>query len=318
MSFRSRFVQGLDRRTLMMAAGATGLSGATTAFAGNRSTSRQRQLRHFPAQTTWQAEPAQVAATHGRADVGGAQLSYWDTGGSGPAVVLLHANTGSAMTWGYQQPVLAEAGFRVIGYSRRGYQGSETGDAAQPGTAVDDLLRLLDHLKIRRCHVVGTALGGFTVSDFAIAHTERLQSMTIASSLAGITDPDFVDKTETLLPPNFSSLPPEFRELGPSYRASNPAGVARWLELQRGAVTARALVQRRVGKVSVTDLASITCPQLLITGDADLYMPPARMRELAQRLPRANTAILAEAGHAAFWEQPIAFNKALLDFIAAT
>src|SRR5689334_12789341 len=67
--------------------------------------------------------PAQVPAKEGVAPVAGTHLAYWDTGGNGPAIVLLHPATGTARIWSYQQPVLAKAGFRVIAYSRRGYAG---------------------------------------------------------------------------------------------------------------------------------------------------------------------------------------------------
>src|SRR5215471_14330796 len=66
------------------------------------------------------AVPEQVKVTEGLADLPGAKLWFWDTGGSGPIVILLHANTGSGAFWPYQQPALAKAGYRVIGYSRRG------------------------------------------------------------------------------------------------------------------------------------------------------------------------------------------------------
>ena len=48
------------------------------------------------------------------ADVPGAKLWGWDTGGHGEPIVLLHPNTGSAASWGYQQPVFARAGHRVV------------------------------------------------------------------------------------------------------------------------------------------------------------------------------------------------------------
>src|SRR6188768_4254859 len=72
--------------------------------------------------------PAQVPVTEGRAKLPGTTLWYWDTGGKGPIVVLLHAASGSGAFWGYQQPALVEAGYRVIGYSRRGYLKSDPGD----------------------------------------------------------------------------------------------------------------------------------------------------------------------------------------------
>jgi len=90
--------------------------------------------------------PPQVPVTEGLLDVRGAQLWYWDTGGKGEATVLLHPATGSGATWGYQQPALAKAGYRVIGYSRRGHFRSVITDANAGSSALEDLLALTSHL----------------------------------------------------------------------------------------------------------------------------------------------------------------------------
>jgi len=56
--------------------------------------------------------PAQVSAKDGVAQIPDTRLWYWDTGGQGVPIVLLHPATGSALIWGYQQPVFAKAGYR--------------------------------------------------------------------------------------------------------------------------------------------------------------------------------------------------------------
>jgi len=56
--------------------------------------------------------PAQVLAKDGVAQIPDSRLWYWDTGGQGVPIVLLHPSTGSALIWGYQQPVFAKAGYR--------------------------------------------------------------------------------------------------------------------------------------------------------------------------------------------------------------
>src|SRR3954465_5340275 len=68
--------------------------------------------------------PAQVPAKEAWAQLADTRLFYWDTGGDGQPIVLMHPNSGSAMIWGYQQPAFAGAGYRVIAYSRRGYTNS--------------------------------------------------------------------------------------------------------------------------------------------------------------------------------------------------
>src|SRR4029077_2634120 len=142
----------------------------------------------------------------------------------------LHPVTGSGAIWGYQQPVLAKAGYRVIGYSRRGHYRSGPVSAEQPGTAADDLRELLDHIGVTRCHLVGSAAGGFVPPDFVLSYPDRVFTITIACSLGGVQDAEFLRTTERILPPGFRELPPDFRELSASYRAAHPQGVARWLE----------------------------------------------------------------------------------------
>jgi len=114
--------------------------------------------------------PEQAKVTEGMADLPGAKLWYWDTGGTGPVVILLHANTGSGALWPYQQPALAKAGYRVIGYSRRGCYKSEPGDRNNPGIASDDLHHLVAHLGIGKFHAVGLALGGIITADYSLSH----------------------------------------------------------------------------------------------------------------------------------------------------
>src|SRR3984957_6095244 len=135
--------------------------------------------------------PAQAPVSEAVAELPGTRLWYWDTGGSGRPVVLLHAATHSAAGWVYQQPVLAAAGYRVIAYSRRGYFGSDPGDPANPGYAADDLDNLLRHLKLDQVDLVAAAHGGFFALDFALAYPAKVRTLTIVASLMGITDADY-------------------------------------------------------------------------------------------------------------------------------
>ncbi|WP_158287790.1 alpha/beta fold hydrolase [Falsiroseomonas bella] len=242
-------------------------------------------------------------------------LAYWDTGGPGEPVLLLHPGTGSLEIWEHQRPALAAAGYRAIGYSRRGHRGSDPGSAEAPGTGSGDLAALLDHLGIARCHLVGAAAGGIVALDFALSRADRLISLTLSCSILGIADPDYAAVSEGLRPPGFAAMPPEFRELGPSYRAANPAGVASWLELEHRAIPGRQLRQPTANRITFAALRALDLPCLLMTGDADLWIPPSLLRQVATHVPRAETRVIAECGHSAHWEQPAAFNAALLDFL---
>ena len=262
--------------------------------------------------------PAQHPAKMAVAALPNANLAYWDTEGAGEAVILLHPATGSYLVWGYQQPEFARAGFRTIGYSRRGFAGSDAGNGQ--GNDAGDLLALADHLGVRRFHLVSTAAGAFTGLEFAVAHQDRLLTLTLACSISGSDGAGTGAARDRLRPKEFSSLPPSFQELSPAYRAANADGMAHWEALQRQSRNPAALVGKPAGppsqpKFTPDDLARLTIPTLLIAGGADLFAPPPLMRALAGLLPNAKLLEIADAGHSAYWEQPKIFNRLVLDFL---
>jgi pimeloyl-ACP methyl ester carboxylesterase len=305
----------IDRRGLLLAGPAAASAGLIPEMASAAQPARA-PMRLLPAQYSWAPAPRQAPAKEGLAPLPGAKLWFWDTGGPGEAIVLLHPNTGTSASWVYQQPVFAAAGHRVIAYSRRGYGQSEAGLATEPGVGSADLHALMDHLGVGRFHLVGCAAGGFLVSDYALSHPDRLLSMTIASSQGGITDPAYREVSDRLQVEGFRQMPAAFREVGPSYRALNPAGTARWAELEKAAIPNGRINQKMANDLTWAAIERITIPTLLLTGSADLILPPSRLPEIASHLKNAETVVVSEAGHSAYWEQPMAFNSAVLDFIS--
>src|SRR5690242_3223440 len=129
------------------------------------------------------------------ADIPGARIWYEDTGGSGPAVVLLHARTGSAAMWQRQLAALSAAGYRCIAYDRRQSGRTEVVTGAPGALPADDLLALLDRLAVQRCHVVGTAAGGIVALDFALSHPARARGLVFANSVGSAEikqDPEYI------------------------------------------------------------------------------------------------------------------------------
>lgn len=306
---RSSRADKLERRDLLRLAAAAGGAAALLSTTSSRAASR-------PVWTPIEL-PAPAPATEGMVDVGGAKLWFWDTGGDGQPVVFLHAGSQSGAGWGYQQPAFVAAGFRAVGYSRRGCFRSEPGDPKEPGFASDDLDRLIAHLGLGRVHLVSVALGAFYALDFALVHPEKVRSLTICSSYLGIdaSEADYAQANARLRPKEFAALPVEVKELHPSYRVGNPAGMAAWVKLAREAVPGLRIRQKRHRKLTWAALESIRHPTLLMTGDGDLYSPPALIRMQAAHMSHAEVAVIAEAGHAANWEQPHEFNRTVLAFL---
>jgi pimeloyl-ACP methyl ester carboxylesterase len=297
-----------DRRVVLAGAALLG-AGAAVAL-----TERRAAAAEAPAMLP---VPAQAPAKEGLAEVAGTRLYYWDTGGSGAPVVLLHPATGSALMWVYQQPAFAAAGFRVIGYSRRGYYGSDPGTKDNPGVAAEDLDALITYLGIQRFHAVSSAAGGGVALDYALSHPDKLLSLAVTSSNgAGLTSRETAARAATLTPEGFERMPPDFREIGPSYRAANPDGVRQWLALEHKALVGELLRQKFAHTAAANGLGTIRIPTLLMTGDADLYAPPALMRMMADQIPGSEFVVVPDVGHALYWERPDVFNSTVLAFIA--
>lgn len=264
----------------------------------------------------------QTTVREAYATVPGARIFYRDTGGSGAPVILLHAATGSSRVWEYQIPAFTAAGYRVIAFDRRGWGRTEIDSAEsqrplETHSAADDLLGLLDQLRVERVHVIGTAAGGFVALDFALSHPERLRSLVIANSIGGVQDADYIELGRRIRPPEFDKLPPEFRELGPSYRAGNAAGTERWVKLEKMSRPPGPPLppQPLRNRITFAMLETIQAPTLLLTGGADLYAPPPILQLFAARIKGSETFVIPEAGHSAYWEQPEVFNREVLRFL---
>ena len=261
----------------------------------------------------------QSAVPEAYAEFPGVRLFYRDTGGNGVPVVFVHAATGNSFVWEYQLPAFTAVGYRVVAYDRRGFGRSSIDPTGpQPGTAADDLLGLVNHLRLDRFHLVGTAAGGGVSFDFALSFPERVRSLVIANAGGNVQDADYLKLSRRMRPsPQFDALPPDVRELGPSYRAADAEGTRRWLELHDlswpGGSPPKAQATRN--RITFALLETLKVPTLLLTGDADLYTPPSVLRLFTARIRNAESVVVPEVGHSTYWEQPETFNRIVLAFI---
>jgi pimeloyl-ACP methyl ester carboxylesterase len=220
--------------------------------------------------------------------------------GTGVPIVFLHAGSGSSALWQKQVDFFSAAGFRCIATDRRAR-----------AAAADELEALVSELALERFHLVGTAAGGIVAVDYALSFPRRLRSLVVANSIFGIQDDAYLALQKRLRPsPHFEALPVEVRELGPSYRSANPEGTRRW-----AAASHHASPQPTRNRISFALLDTIRVPTLLLTGDADLYMPPSLLREIALRIRGATVVVVPECGHSVYWEQPDIFNRTVLEFL---
>jgi pimeloyl-ACP methyl ester carboxylesterase len=114
-------------------------------------------------------------------DANGVRLRYVEQG-SGDAVVLVHGNGSTLNAWmnAGVLPQLAQE-YRVIALDVRGHGKSDKPhDVHAYGREMGlDIIRLLDHLGIRRAHIIGYSMGASITAPLLTTHAERFLSATL-------------------------------------------------------------------------------------------------------------------------------------------
>lgn len=226
-----------------------------------------------------------------------------------PALVFVNSLGTDLAMWEPQARAL-RADFRVVRFDARGHGRSPV--PAGPYSLADlggDLVALLDRLAIERASLCGISLGGATAIWTAAHAPERVESL-----VAGFTAASF-------------GAPEPWRERAALVRAKGTAAVAdgvlaRWftpafaerdpelLARMRATLVATpaasyAACCEVVGELDLRgDLELIAAPTLVMSGAADVVLPPAHGRELAAGIAGAEFAEIPGAAHIGNLERP--------------
>ncbi|MFC8303275.1 alpha/beta fold hydrolase [Specibacter sp. NPDC057265] len=122
-------------------------------------------------------------------DVGsGVRINYFDSGGQGPAVVMLHGLAGSAREFFQTASVLPE--FRTILIDLRGHGRStrRPGDVSRKAF-VDDVIRVIEKAAGAPVTLVGQSMGGHTAMLLAAARPDLVHQLVLLETGPGSGDP---------------------------------------------------------------------------------------------------------------------------------
>ncbi len=261
---------------------------------------------------------------------GGAKL-YYESCGSGEAVLLLHGHSLDRRMWEEQVEPFVEAGYRVVRFDFRGYGRSSDQSEHFQFTHMEDVLAVMDHLSIDRAHLVGLSMGGFVGADLVAMHPERLLSAVLVSgnlrNSPGPSTPMDVEEAArrdreiaALREKGVAAMKREWFEAlmasGGSQRERMREPLwqmieewSAWQPLHKEVrvivgLDARAALETSPSEVPVLLVEGYTTPQ-----------PPQRPPRMLYYLKNGEVAYLSDCGHMLSMEQPERFNRVVLDFL---
>ena len=261
-------------------------------------------------------------------DSTGVRIRYVEQG-SGPAVVLMHGYTGTLDRHFIANGVFADLAkdHRVIAFDLRGHgKSGKPHDAAAYGEVMaSDVVRLLDHLKIPRAHVIGYSLGAMIAGRLATMHPERLMRVAYVASLP-VSDKDtYIEKfAEESVKELESDLPFRSLTLALQPTGSKPPTDDEMRKMMAPLVAANdvkalAALWRGYRTLIIQDsaLASVPVPMMVLIGSEDASA--AGVPAFAKAHPHARTLVVQGAQHGGpqgVMRRP-EFMAALREFLAA-
>lgn len=258
----------------------------------------------------------------------GERTHYHDVG-TGPVVLFIHGSgigVSAAANWWQNIPALT--GFRSVAFDLIGFGSTQPAADEEWGMRawIDQVLRVLDALKIERAFLVGNSLGGRIALHFCIEHPERTLGL-ITMGAVGINPPRpqgtpsaqiaHKEYTKADVEKALRAMieVPEVltQELIDSrYRAASaPGAPERFSKVieARNRTTAAA-------RLDPEELAKLQIPVLLTHGREDRVIPYQGSVEMAHIIPNADLHVFSKCGHWAQTERLVDFNNLLRHFVS--
>jgi len=217
----------------------------------------------------------------------GVDLHYREMG-SGEPLLLIHGFGSCGMdSWGDFTEELAKH-YRLIIVDQRGHGRSTGEDRFSHRASANDMLALLDHLKISRTRAMGISSGGMTLYHVAIKAPQRLSSLVTIGS----TDQFEAHVRRMLAQVRFETMPPFLQNIYRNCAQRGPAQMNRLVDTFRGFSTSTTDMN-----LTTADFAKVTANTLIIHGDRDALFPVSVPTRIYAAIPKAQLWIVPNGSH---------------------
>ena len=211
-------------------------------------------------------------------------------------------------TWGYQLPRFAET-FRVISYEPRGHgrTNNPNGRFENYHQLADDLLALVEYLKVPKAHFVAFSDGAITAMDFALHYPQFVDTLVLIGANYR-NDPTVVNNLQALTPEYMLSNYPEWIT---RLQKHHPQSPDQWREVTEQ------LNQMWVENPDFTkeEMARITAPTLVMSGQYDPYGYLQQTLDINSAIEKSELCIIPGASHPVMLHRPEIVTLIILDFL---
>jgi 3-oxoadipate enol-lactonase len=262
--------------------------------------------------------------TSGFVQADGADIHYEITGDGPRTLVLVNGVGDDLSAWVNQMDDFVGAGLRVVSFDNRG--SGRSGQPPGPYTSrqlAADLKALVAGLGLAGFHLAGVSMGGVIAQEYAVAHPGDLASLVLANTFAA-ADPFTRAAFETWsMVAEAAGMPVMMRQqapwiFSPAFYERYPDRVAELIAEAETTTQPAAAFAAQMAALTGHDCAgrigSVTTPALVLAARDDIIIRPELSRRLFEALPNAAWS-LVPGGHAAFWENPGPWNRAVTDFV---
>ncbi|MDR2986094.1 MAG: alpha/beta hydrolase [Nocardiopsaceae bacterium] len=254
----------------------------------------------------------------------GIDLHYRIDGAGDQTVLMINGVGDDLEGWAFQRDDFASAGMRVVAFDNRGC--GRSSQPAGPYTSAEmarDAKGLANALELAPFHLVGVSMGGVIAQEYAAAWPDDLVSVVLASTYAKPDPLTYAAFEVWALIAKTAGMPVMMKQQAPwvfssGFYAGQPDRLGEFLSEMEHTTQPAEGFAAQIGALLTHDctarLAKITMPALVMASEDDIIIKPALSRAMYEALPAPRWALLP-GGHAAFLEDPPAWNRTVIDFI---
>jgi pimeloyl-ACP methyl ester carboxylesterase len=262
------------------------------------------------------------------AELNGLRMFFEDRSKSDPTglIVFLHGFPCDHSLWRYQLDYFSTR-YRCLAPDLRGFGGTtelskpDAAAALTIDTFADDVVALLDHLKLKKATFVGLSMGGYIALAIWRKHRKRVRRLVLSNTRAAGDTAETKDsrnrQAELITAQGTRAFADELlpRLLAPKNMARRGNEVRHMIERTRPE-TLVATIGALAGRKDMLDwLRRVHVKTLVVAGEEDAITHVSDAEVIKREIDHAKLVVIENSGHLSPLENPDAFNGAMFKFL---